>query len=130
TRDIFISFLGPLLNTARLKKVADCEFEDDGLLAGEGPERDAPLEPERADRREPAETEPPAGAVGVDVERAQAGVLAVGDVERLQLAVLIFQVEGVASVGEHDAADTHLVEDGELDLGVGDDLDVAADQER
>src|SRR4051812_32144736 len=78
TRDIFISFTGPLLNTARLKKVADCEFEDDGLLAGEGPERDAPLEPERTDRREPAEPESPAGPVGVDVEWAETGVLAVG----------------------------------------------------
>ena len=61
--------------------------------------------------------------------RALAGVLAHVDVERRELAVLIFQVEGVAAVGEHDAADPDLVEDGELDLGVGDHLDVAADQE-
>src|SRR3954471_6637056 len=130
TRDIFISFTGPLLNTGPLEKVTDCEFEDDGLLAREGPERDAPLEPERADRREPAEPEPPARAVGVDVQGTQAGVLTVGDIEWLQFAVLIFQIEGVATVGEHDAPDPDLVEDRKLDLGVGDDLDVAADQER
>ena len=34
TRDIFISFTGRLLNTFGLEKVADGEFEDDGLLAG------------------------------------------------------------------------------------------------
>src|SRR5262249_869232 len=114
---------------SHLKEVADCEFEYDRLLARQRPEGYAPLEAERADGREPAEAEAPAGAVGVEVERALAGVLADVDVEGPELAVLVFQVEGVATVDEHDAPDPDLVEDRELDLGVGDDLHVAADQE-
>src|SRR5580698_5009843 len=127
-RDMFISFTARLLNTF-LEKVADGELEDDGLFAGDGPKRDAPLEAQRTDGRLPAEAEPPAGAVGADVERVLAGVLRHVDVERLQLAVLVFQVEGVADVGEDDAADADLVEDRELDLRVADDLHVAADEE-
>ena len=70
-RDIMLSpSPAGCLTPEDLEKVADRELEDDGLLAGERPERDAPLEAQRTDGREPAEPEAPAGAVGVDVERA------------------------------------------------------------
>src|ERR1022692_643635 len=84
----------------RLEKITDRELEDDGLLAGQRPEGDAPFEPQRADGGLPAETEAPAGAVGADVEGVLAGILGLVDAERPQLAVLVFQVERVADVGE------------------------------
>src|SRR5262245_56664298 len=103
TRDIWISS-GSGRCLTRLEKVADRKLEDDGLLAGQGLERDAPLEAQGPDRREPAETEAPALTVRGEVEGIEAGVLAVIHHRRFDLAVLIFEVEGVAHVGEHDTS--------------------------
>src|SRR5450432_4936981 len=113
----------------RLEKITDRELEDDGLLTRDGPEGDAPLEPKGADGRLPPEAESPAGAVGADIERVETGVLGCIHVERNELAVLVLEIEGVADVGEDHAANSHLVEDGELDLRVADHLHVAADEE-
>src|SRR5262245_18720493 len=128
TRDIGVASGSGVCLTS-LEEVSDRELENDGLLPREGLERDAPLEPEGPDGREPAEPESPALTVGREIEGPDAGVLAVVHGGRTDLAVLIFKVERVAHVGEHDAPDADLVEDGELDLGVHDHVHVSADQE-
>src|SRR5882672_2669851 len=111
------------------KEIANRELENDGLLARERPERDTPLEAQRADGRKPAEAKAPALAIGAEVERRVARILAGIDVRGFELAVLTLEVERVAHVGEDHAADADLVEDRELDLRVAQHLHVAADQE-
>src|ERR1043165_5028529 len=102
TRDIWLSS-GSGVCLTRLEKVADRKLEDDRLLAGEGLERNAPLEAQGADGREPAEPEAPALSVRRPVQRAHAGVLARVHHRRLDLAVLVLEVERVAHVSEDDA---------------------------
>src|ERR1043165_4453839 len=94
TRDIWFSS-GSGVCLTRLEKVADRKLEHDRLLAGQGLERDAPLEAQRADGREPAEAEAPALTVGRPVEGPEAGVLARVHDGRLDLAVLVLEVERV-----------------------------------
>src|SRR5579883_1657151 len=115
-----------------LEEIPNGEFEDDWILAGESLQRDAPLEAERADRREPAEAEAGGDAQPFD-HRSQAVVVAgIGLHEGVValLAPLGFGVVGVADVEEHHSLDLHLREDRHLDLEVADELQVAADVDR
>src|SRR3954469_19994663 len=100
-----------------LEEVSDGEFEQQRLIAGAFVERDAPLETQRTDRTEPAEPE----ADGVEQSERQL-VLPVAE-ERLVLR------ERVSVVVEDDASDADLFENRELELGVEDELLVAADGE-
>src|ERR1041385_822550 len=117
-----------------LEKVPDRELEHQRVLTGLRVERDAPLEPEWADRREPAEAEAdrlaqarcqrvgdPEAGVELDRDRAVAALEAG--------AVAILEVVRVAHVVEHDARDADLLERRELDLAVEDDLHVAAERQ-
>src|SRR6185503_16167753 len=101
-----------------LEEIADGELEQQGLIVGPAPvERDAPLEAQGPDRREPAE------APTERVEHAEEQVVL------LVLEELGVRGVGVAGVVEDHPANSDLLEDGELDLEVEDHLLVAAGAE-
>src|SRR5262249_54019413 len=122
------------LSSNGLEEVTDRELEDQRILAGLGVERDAPLEAERTDRREPPEAEADrlAQARRQRVREPEARVELDGDRAVLALetrAVAVLQVVRVAHVVEHDSRDPDLLEQRELDLGIDDDLHVAAERQ-
>src|ERR1051325_9519654 len=116
-------------STTRLQEVPDRELEDQRVLVGLGVERDTPLEAQRPDRREPAESEADrlAQTVGQRVERPEAWVELDRDGGVLALqprAVAILEVVCVAHIVEHDAGDPDLLLQRALDLAVEDQLEV------
>src|SRR5687768_15129252 len=118
----------------RSEEVTDGELEHERVLTRLLVERDAPLEAQRTDRREPAEAEADALAEAVRERIWQPEARVELDRDRRVLAlqaraVAILEVVRVAHVIEHDAGDPDLLEQRELDLAVEDDLHVAAERQ-
>src|SRR6266550_576233 len=103
----------------RLEEVPDRELEQIRIVAGPAGEREANLEAQRAEGREPTEAKARA------VEKAQRQ----GPATLRALEEVLLLREDVARVVEDDAAKAGPSEDGELDLPVGDQLLVASDRE-
>src|SRR5215831_2163355 len=118
--------------TGCLEEISDRKLEYDRIFARLRRERQAPLEAQGPDGREPAEPETPARARVDRIERL-AGITEAVEPSRprqAHVAVPALGVEGVAGIHEHHAPDADLLEDRELDLGVAEQLDVASDVER
>src|SRR4051812_13032744 len=89
-----------------LEEVADREFEDGRLLVAQLVEREAPLETERAEGREPPDAEARGPAEQTEAAGVEAGAHEIRELGgRSRLAELLLEVPRVARVGEDDAAD-------------------------
>src|SRR5262249_38980041 len=100
------------------EEVTDRKLEYAAFLVREGLEGEAPLEPERSQGGEPAYAESPRGAHVEEARKREAGVGHVVGRSRGGVAVELLEVPGVPEVREHDAANTDLVDDRELELEV------------
>src|SRR5262249_59059581 len=102
-----------------LEEVADGELEQGRLVdTRTAIERESPLEPQRADGREPAETE-------ADGLKHAKGKVILPVLEEIGIGG-----ECVSGVVEDDALDSHLFDDRKLQLEVEDQLLVSAHRKR
>src|SRR4051794_38743637 len=112
-----------------LKEIPDRELEHAVFFIRQGLEREAPLETQGPERREPADAEADGRA---QIRQAREAVEARADGAVLNgatagFAVVALQIPSVASVGEKHAAHAHRFHDRKLQLQVLEVLQVAAD---